>query len=157
MTITNTSIQRSIVLTEYIPVQVRAEKACNTIDYCSFRKNDTSLLELAFNQADHIIYRVTLVICADYRQVAEEYPLPTEYTKGDLLVDVPGENATSIFSCVIYQNAVKIIVSDLPISKTVLSGDIVWELSEQGDLVSVCLVDPTGKASKHCSLELSSN
>ena len=157
MTITNTSIQRSIVLTEYIPVQVRAEKACNTIDYCSFRKNDTSLLELAFNQADHIIYRVTLVICADYRQVAEEYPLPTEYTKGDLLVDVPSENATSIFSCVIYQNAVKIIVSDLPISKTVLSGDIVWELSEQGDLVSVCLVDPTGKASKHCSLELSSN
>lgn len=157
MTITNTSIQRSIVLTEYIPVQVRAEKACNTIDYCSFRKNDTSLLELAFNQADHIIYRVTLVICADYRQVAEEYPLPTEYTKGDLLVDVPGENATSIFSCIIYQNAVKIIVSDLPISKTILSGDIVWELSEQGDLVSMCLVDPTGKASKHCSLELSSN
>ena len=157
MTITNTSIQRSIVLTEYIPVQVRAEKACNTIDYCSFRKNDTSLLELAFNQADHIIYRVTLVICADYRQVAEEYPLPTEYTKGDLLVDVPSENATSIFSCIIYQNAVKIIVSDLPISKTILSGDIVWELSEQGDLVSVCLVDPTGKASKHCSLELSSN
>ena len=157
MTITNTSIHRSIVLTEYIPVQVRAEKACNTIDYCSFRKNDTSLLELAFNQADHIIYRVTLVICADYRQVAEEYPLPTEYTKGDLLVDVPSENATSIFSCIIYQNAVKIIVSDLPISKTILSGDIVWELSEQGDLVSVCLVDPTGKASKHCSLELSSN
>ena len=157
MTITNTSIQRSIVLTEYIPVQVRAETACNTIDYCSFRKNDTSLLELAFNQADHIIYRVTLVICADYRQVAEEYPLPTEYTKGDLLVDVPSENATSIFSCIIYQNAVKIIVSDLPISKTILSGDIVWELSEQGDLVSVCLVDPTGKASKHCSLELSSN
>ena len=157
MTITNTSIQRSIVLTEYIPVQVRAETACSTIDYCSFRKNDTSLLELAFNQADHIIYRVTLVICADYRQVAEEYPLPTEYTKGDLLVDVPGENATSIFSCVIYQNAVKIIVSDLPVSKTIFSDNIVWELSEQGDLVSVCLVDPTGKASKHCSLELSSN
>ena len=157
MTITNTSIQRSIVLTEYIPMQVRAEKEYNAVDYCSFRKDDNSLLELAFNQADHIIYRVTLVICADYRQVEEEYPLPTEYTKGDLLVDVPSENATSIFSCIIYQNAVKIIVSDLPISKTILSGDIVWELSEQGDLVSVCLVDPTGKASEHCSLELSSN
>ena len=157
MTITNTSIQRSIVLTEYIPVQVRAEKACNTIDYCSFRKNDTSLLELAFNQADHIIYRVTLVICADYRQVAEEYPLPAEHTEGDLLVDAPAEIDTSAFSCVIYQNAVKIIVSDLPVSKTVLSDNIVWELSEQGNLVSVCLVDPTGKASEHCSLELFSN
>ena len=157
MTITNTSIQRSIVLTEYIPVQVRAEKACNTIDYCSFRKNDTSLLELAFNQADHIIYRVTLVICADYRQVAEEYLLPTEYTKGELLADAPAEIDTSTFSCVIYQNAVKIIVSDLPVSKTILSGNIVWELSEQDNLVSVCLVDPTGKASEHCSLELSSN
>ena len=157
MTITNTSIQRSIVLTEYIPVQVRAKKACATIDYCSFRKDDTSLLELAFDQTDRMIYRITLVICADYLQVAEEYPLPTEYTKGDLLVDVPGEIDTSTFSCIIYQNAVKIIVSDLPVSKTILSGDIVWELSEQGNLVSVCLFDPTGKASEHCSLELSSN
>ena len=157
MTITNTSIQRSIVLTEYIPVQVRAETACNTIDYCSFRKDDTSLLELAFDQTDRMIYRITLVICADYWQAAEEYRLPAEYTKGDLLVDVPGEIDTSTFSCVIYQNAVKIIVSDLPVCKTVLSGNIVWELSEQGNLVSVCLVDPTGKASEHCSLELSSN
>ena len=55
MTITNTSIQRSIVLTEYIPVQVRAETACNTIDYCSFRKDDTSLLELAFDQLAAIV------------------------------------------------------------------------------------------------------
>ena len=84
MTITNTSIQRSIVLTEYIPVQVRAETACNTIDYCSFRKDDTSLLELAFDQTDRMIYRITLVICADYWQAAEEYRLPAEYTKGDL-------------------------------------------------------------------------
>ena len=157
MTITNTSIQRSIVLTEYIPVQVRAETACNTIDYYSFRKDDTSLLELAFDQMDHIISRITLVICADYRQAAEEYPLPAEYTKGELLADAPAEIDTSTFSCVIYQNAVKIIVSDLPVSKTVLSGNIVWELFEQGNLVSMCLVDPTGKASEHCSLELSSN
>ena len=33
MTITNTSIQRSIVLTEYIPVQLRAEKACDTAGF----------------------------------------------------------------------------------------------------------------------------
>ncbi len=157
MTITNTFIQRSIVLTEYIPVQVRAKKACATIDYCSFRKDDTSLLELAFDQTDRMIYRITLLICADYRQAAEEYRLPAECANGDLLVDAPAEIDTSAFSCVIYQNAVKIIVSDLPVSKTILSGNIVWELSEQGNLVSVCLVDPTGKASEHCSLELSSN
>ena len=157
MTITNTSIQRSIVLTEYIPVQVRAENACNTIDYCSFRKDDTSLLELAFDQTDRMIYCITLVICAYYRQAAAEYRLPAECANGDLLVDVPGEIDTSTFSCVIYQNAVKIIVSDLPVSKTILSDNIVWELSEQGNLVSVCLVDPTGKASEHCNLELSSN
>lgn len=157
MTITNTSIQRSIVLTEYIPLQLRAEKACDTIDYCSFRKDDTSLLELVFDQTDHIIYRVTLVICADYRQATEEYQLPAAYVEGDLLVDAPAEIDVSSFSCEIYQNAVKIIVSDMPVSKTVLSGNIVWELSEQGNLVSVCLVDPTGKASEHCSKELSSN
>ena len=72
MTITNTSIQRSVVLTDYIPMQIRAEKECKAVDYCSFRKDDTSLLELAFDQTDHIIHRITLVICADYRQTAEE-------------------------------------------------------------------------------------
>ncbi len=157
MTITNTSIQRSVVLTDYIPMQIRAEKECKAVDYCSFRKDDTSLLELAFDQTDHIIHRITLVICADYRQTAEEYRLPAEHTKGDLLLESPAEIDTAVFSCVIYRNAVKINVSDLPVCKTVLSDNIVWELSEQGNLVSLCLVDATGKASEHCSLELSSN
>ncbi len=95
MTITNTFIQRSIVLNEYIPMQVRAEKEYNAVDYCSFRKDDNSLLELAFDQTDHIIYRVTLVICADYRQAAEEYPLPAEYTKQRMEVRPHGDFCAS--------------------------------------------------------------
>ena len=157
MTITNTPIHRSVVLTDYIPMQVRAEKECDAVDYCFFRKEDTSLLELAFDQTDHIIHRITLVICADYQQTVEEYRLTAEYVKGDLLLTSPAEIDTAVFSCVIYRNAVRIVVSDLHVCKTVLSDNIVWELSEQGDLVSLCLVDATGKASEHCNLELSSN
>ena len=157
MFITNSSIRRPVVLTDYIPIQARAEKECKAADYYSFRKGDTSLLELTFDQTDHVIHRITLLICADFCKEAEDYRLPTEYTKGDCLIDTPAEIDTNVFSCVIYRNAVKIIISALPGCKYVLSDNIVWELSEHGNMISVCLVDVTGRASEHCSLELSGN
>lgn len=157
MTITNTVVNRSVVLTDYIPLQVRAKKECKEVEYCSFRKGDTSLLELAFDQTDQLIHRITLLLCADYRQTAEEYQLPTDCVKGDLLMDASAEIDTVVFSCVIYRNAVRITISDLPVCKSVLSDNIVWGLSEHGKLVSLCLIDETGKVSEHCNLELSSN
>ena len=157
MTITNTVVKRSVVLTDYIPLQARTEKEFREVEYCSFRKGDTSLLELAFDHADQLIHRITLLLCADYRQTPEEYQLPTDCVKGDLLIDSSAEIDTAVFSCVIYRNAVRITVSELPVCKSVLSDNIVWGLSDQGDLISVCLIDATGKASEHCNLELSSN
>ena len=157
MTITNTVVKRSVVLTDYIPLQVRTEKECREVEYCSYRKGDTSLLELAFDQADQLVHRITLLLCADYRQTTEEYQLPANYAKGDLLMDSAAEIDTAVFSCVIYRSAVQITVSDLPVSNSVLSDNIVWGLSEHGELVSLCLIDEAGKASEHCNLELSSN
>ncbi|MBQ9330956.1 MAG: hypothetical protein IJ221_08295 [Oscillibacter sp.] len=157
MTITNNVVNRSVVLTDYIPLQVRTEKECREVEYCSFRKSDTSLLELAFDQTDQLVHRITLLLCADYRQTAEEYQLPADCVKGDLLMDSSTDIDTAVFSCVIYSNAVRITVSDLPVCKSVLADNIVWGLSEHSELVSLCLIDETGKASEHCNLELSSN
>ena len=46
--------------------------------------------------------------------------------------------------------AVKQTLSDLPCADRVLSGNTLWELSEHGDLISVCVIDPTGSLSDHC-------
>ena len=157
MTVTETSIKRSIVLVEYIPLQVRAEKECAIADYSSFHKSDISLLELTSDQATQHIRRITLVICAEYHRLSTDYQLPAEYTHGDLLLDSPAEIETDVFYCDIFRNAVKITVSGAPVYKAVLSDNIVWELSERGNLVSVCVIDTTGKSSEHCYMELSNN
>ena len=157
MIITKTSspMQRSVILTNYIPLQVRAKKECQVADYYSIRKSDTSLLELTFDQTDHLIHRITLIICAEYHKTSEEYQLPNEYTHGDLIVESSAEIDTAVFSCIIFRNAVKITFSDLAVCKRVLSDNVVWELSDQGKLVSLCVIDTTGRASEHCSVELS--
>ena len=61
MTVTETSIKRSIVLVEYIPLQVRAEKECAIADYSSFHKSDISLLELTLMLIPYASYLENLL------------------------------------------------------------------------------------------------
>lgn len=157
MTITNTPTKRSVTLTDYIPLQVRTERDKQLVDYCTFRKGDSSLLEFAFGQENHIIQRITLVICADYSQVEEVYQIPAGCEDGDVLFDSPAEIETAVFSCRIYSDAVKVKVSDAHPYKQILSNNIVWEVSEEGAFISLCVLDKTGAVSKHCLTELSDN
>lgn len=64
---------------------------------------------------------------------------------------------SSVFRCEIFENAVKVVVSDIVPRNCIASENVVWELSDQGDLVSLCILDSTGELSEHCFKELEAN
>ena len=157
MKISHTMINRKIVITDYIPLQVRTEQECQATDYLYAKKGDHSLLELSFNKNDSTIHRITLLICKDYKRINENYQIPSNYESGDVLVESMGEIELSIFRSVIYSNAVKVVVSNEVPDSCISSGNVVWELNGCGDLVSLCVIDPTGITSEHCYKELEAN
>ena len=137
-------------------MQVRAEKECFATDYLRVRKGNQSLLELAIGE-DASVCRITLLLCSEFGKTDASYQIPDKHENGDVFVESSGEVEASVFFCRIYQNAIKIIVSDLPVHTCVVSDSVVWELAANGDLTSVCVIDPTGHASEHCITELQAN
>ena len=83
--------------------------------------------------------------------------MPKSYTLGDVLIEFPEEIESSLFFCTIYKNAVKITVSDDFCNLCILSENVVWELSDKGTLISLCIIDPSGNVVEHCYQELSSD
>lgn len=156
MNITNKPAIRIIKNTDYIPLQVRTEKECQAAEYINIRKSDHSLLELAFDKSDFSLCRITLLICADFRRLEEEYIVPINCLTGDVSADSSDEIETDTFYCEIFSNAVKITVSDSPTGACVVSENVVFELSEKGELISLCVLDSSGRASDHCNRELTS-
>ena len=151
------TVKRAIKINDYIPVQIRTEKECQATEYYNVRKGDRSLLELALDGRDAIVCRITLLICEEYQKISELYRIPDNHRSGDILVETHGDADSQVFRCEIYLNAVKIVVSDDNPFDCISSENVVWELSNRGDLVSLCILDPTGETSNHCFKELEAN
>ena len=154
MIISNVSIRRELVIDDYIPLQLRAPDACQDAKYYIIRKDDHSLLELTFDQSDSKVKRITLLLCRDCKRVASKLSLPGNYDVGDVLIDDDNNENATLFECVVYDDAVSIIVSDEPVTKSVLSDNVLWRLSAKGDLVAICIIQLTNDAVEHCYSEL---
>ncbi len=154
MTITKENIIRKPVLTEYIPLQLLSVQPCREKGFCRFRQGDNSLLELVFDRTDSFIKQITLLICCDVSRAIGAYRIPLQAEHGDLLIDTPSDAECPDFKCVLYDNAVKVILSDAPTEKVFFSGDIVWDITKDCQLVSVCAVNLSKQLVDHCCQEL---
>ena len=157
MKFSNNTVHRIIKNIDYIPVQLRTDKECQASEYYYIRKGDHSLLEFAFDSSNGTIHRITLLICKDYQVINEPYRIPENHKSGDVFAETSGEILSQVFRCEIYPNAVRVIVSDSVSVDYILSENLVWELNSRGDLISFCVLDPTGKVSDHCQRELEIN
>ena len=154
MTVSNKTISRNVYISDYIPLQVQSDEEFLATDYWYFKQGDHSLLELAFNQEDNSIRRITLLLCKEFEKIDNKYLAPINPEPGDILVNASGECETEMFRTIIYNDAVKIQLSNNNSHTCIASGNKVWELAENGDLISLCIIDSTGALSKHCFAEL---
>lgn len=157
MRITNEATHRELVRDDYIPLKLTAAAPCHDAMYYTVRKGDHSLLELTFDQDDAKVKRITLLLCLNSRRLKEGFSLPGSYETGDVLVDSAADEETETFECIVYDDAVEIIVSNEAVSQAVLSGNVLWNLSEEGKLISICIVHLERDVAEHCWCELQQN
>lgn len=155
MKYTNTIFKKIASLEEYLPLTIKSNIPLENANYLIFRYEDSSLLEIAYNENNGNIYRVKLIICKNYTTVDTDFTIPTNLRKGDVLVEREADITTSKFECIIYKNAIRIEISDDYVADCIDSDNIIWELNRDGKLISFTLYGQAIEVIRHTVNELS--
>jgi hypothetical protein len=137
---------------EYIPLMIRSRDQVVKANYVIY-KNENSLLEIVFDEENQNIYRISMPICGKVARVKENFSLPINIVKGDLLVDKKEEIITENFECYIFNNAIKVVVSEKKGNQYITSDNILYELCNE-ELVSITLYNQTNRIIEHACKEL---
>jgi hypothetical protein len=137
---------------EYIPLMIRSKDQVGKANYVIY-KNASSLLEIVFDEENQNIYRITMPICGKVERVKENFSAPTNMVKGDLLVDKSEEIIAEFFECYIFNNAIKVVVSEKKGNQHITSDNILYELFNE-ELVSITLYNQTDRIIEHAYKEL---
>ena len=154
MKYTSEILQRNVTIEAYIPLSVKAKTAVSYADYLIFRHGSYSLLELVFDEKDHMVYRINMPICKELQKFDKAYRLPGEYIKGDMLILSSNDVLTDVFICELYTDAIRVKLSDSKVSQTIVSDILVWELDENGELISVTVYGQPAEVIQHTYEEL---
>ena len=93
-------------------------------------------------------------ICEELQKVDKAYKLPGGYVKGDVLILSPDDIFTDVFVCEIYTDAIRVRLSDSKVFQVIVSDILVWELNEEGGLVSVTVYGQPAEVIQHAYEEL---
>ena len=155
MKYTNTIFKKNVVNEEYVPLLIKAPMQTENASYVIYRYGDNSLLEITFDEKDFNVYRINMVICKEFHRINSCYVLPENFTKGDVAIDDAKEVITNKFECVIYDDAISVIVNDAQIEERIMSDNIIWELDASGNLVSLTVYNQSAEIIEHTFEELS--
>lgn len=154
MRTTNQIINGSVLLEEYIPLKFISNENNNSLDYVRYSKGDKSLLEFAFDTNTKQVYRILLVICENFSIKECCFSLPDIFESGSLLFDHSIDKECSIFHCEVFKDAITLKLRETKVNKSIISGNILWEIDDKNELISVTLFNLSNEEIEHTITEL---
>lgn len=151
--IKNKIIKTSINLEEYIPLKVLIDREDEPVKNVSYSKDKTSFLEITVGIASGFIKRITLLLSKEYSINRNKINITT-YEIGDLILRGESKNNCSYFKTNLYENGIRIIISEEKILKYVKMDRIYIGLSNQGCIVEICIYQLTSSEINHIKNEL---
>lgn len=154
MRISNKIITGSVLLEEYIPLKFISNENNNSLDYVRYSKGDKSLLEFAFDTNTKQLYRILLVICENFSIKECCFSLPDIFESGSLLFDHSIDKECSFFHCEVFKDAVTLKLRESKVNKSIISDNILWEIDNKNELISVTLFNLSNEEIEHTITEL---
>ena len=154
MRYTSEIMKKEVLIEAYMPLKLKSEAVVRFADYFIYRCCDHSLLEIVFDEKDHKVYRINMPICKDCKIIYSNYELPAEFVAGDVQIDGSEDITTDVFFCEIYQNAVRVVLSNRTVSQRIVADNLVWELDENDRLVSLTVYNQPSEVIEHVLCEL---
>lgn len=154
MRTSNQIINGSVLLEEYIPLKFISNEKNESLDYARYSKGDKSLLEFAFDTNTKQLYRILLVLCEDFSINECCFSLPDIFESGSLLFDHSIDKECSIFHCEVFKDAINLKLSESKFNKSIISDNILWEIDDKNELISVTLFNLSHEEIEHAITEL---
>lgn len=147
------TIDVSIILEEYIPLKILIDREDEPIKNISYFNGRTSLLEFSVGITSGLIKRITLLLSKEYDVNCGKLNIVT-YESGDLRVNDKPKNSCSYFKTHLFEDGIKIRISEEKIYKYVKMDKLYIGLSNLSSIVEVCLCQLTLKEIEHIKDEL---
>ena len=154
MRIDNQITKGSILLEEYIPLKFISDKKNTSLDYARYSKDNKSLLEFAYETNSKQLYRILLVLCENFSINDCCFSLPASFDLGSLVFEESVDNECSVFHCEVFKDAVTIKLSESKLNKSIISDNILWEVDDENELISITLFNLSQKEIEHTITEL---
>lgn len=151
--IKNQMIKTSISLEEYIPLKVLIDRKDEPIRNLSYSKDKTSLLEIAIGITSGFIKRITLLLSKEYDVNDNKLSIDV-YEVGDLKLNDELKNNCAYFKTHLYENGIRIVISEEKVVKYVKMDRLYAGLSNLGRIAEICLCQLTSDEVNHIKNEL---
>ena len=151
--IKNKIVKPTIIFEEYIPLKVLIDSNDEPVKYLSYSKGTTSLLEIGIGEASGFIKEITLVLSKEYAINNSELSIDT-YKTGSLKVNAEMQNNCSYFKTFLYENGVRIVISEERALGYVRMDRLYIGLSNMDSIVEICICELTPDEVAHIKNEL---
>ena len=121
--------------------------------FLEFNFKDTDMFELSVHPKTHALKRFTLTLCNHYKimETALDCPICED---GSLFIEGPDSTECNTFLLQVYNNGVRVKLSDSPVNMNIKSGNLIFSLSGDKELISVIISDLTENELSHIRKEL---
>ena len=146
--IKNKIVKTSIELEEYIPLKVLIERKDEPIKNLLYLKDKTSVLEISV-----LIKRIILLLSKEYDINNSKLNIDV-YDMGDIKVNDEVKNSCSYFKTHLYEDGIRIVISEEKVSKYVKMDRLYVGLSNLGSIIEICLCQLAPNEVNHIRKEL---
>lgn len=151
---TRNKIKKSIFeQEEYFPVVVKFSD--EEIDNCfvEYSYRDSDMMELIFDSKSHELKQLTLTLCNHYLLTDTKMPMPNS-NDGTICTKDGGSIECSYFETVVYKDGVEVKISNISVTRYEKCGQIIFALSDSGDLLQIFITDLNEDEINHVRREL---
>ena len=146
-------VKTSIELEEYIPLKVLIERKDEPIKNLLYLKDKTSVLEISVGITSELIKRIILLLSKEYDINNSKLNIDV-YDMGDIKVNDEVKNSCSYFKTHLYEDGIRIVISEEKVSKYVKMDRLYVGLSNLGSIIEICLCQLAPNEVNHIRKEL---
>jgi len=151
--IKSNDIKVTISLEKYIPVKVIVDRKDEPTKNISYFKGKTSLLEIAVGMTSGFIKRIILLLSKEYDMNDSRLNIDV-YEIGDIKINDSLKNSCSYFKTYLYEDGIKIVISEEKVSKYIKMDRLYIGLSQLNRIAEICLCELTVDEVNHIKKEL---
>ena len=149
----NNMIKITVILEEFIPLKVLVNRKDEPTKNISYSKDKTSLLEISVGMTSGLVKRITLLLSQEYDINDSKLNIDV-YEIGDIKVNDELKNSCSYFKTHLYEDGIKIVISEEKVFKYIKMDRLYIGLSQLNCIAEICLCELTLDEINHIKKEL---